>query len=357
MTINQNTISKLRQEAPFAEQNGALTAEQLNIIYKEKWFKLFVPQSYGGLELSLPDGLRIEEALAGIDGSLGWTVTLCSGATMFIGYLQQEIAQTVFADEKVCFGGSGRASGIAKANSNGYEVSGLWHYATGAPHNTIFTANCVIEKDGVPLHNEYGSFLIQAFFFTREEVTIHPSWNTMGLIATAGHSFEVKSLQVAFNRSFIIDSKHAALPHPIYHYPFLQFAEATIAVNTLGMVQHFLDECAIIFKQKEHNSSSGNHLIKVQQEATSTLNALRRQFYTVIEASWNAFVIHKTNDTTLMQDVSITSREVVTKARALVNELYPFCGMMAADKSSAINRIWRDIFTASQHSLLTFPAE
>jgi hypothetical protein len=80
-----------------------------------------VPKEYDGLEVSLPDGLKIEEALATIDGSLGWTVTLCSGATLFIGYMQKDVAATIFADKKVCFGGSGRASGVARKNSDGYE--------------------------------------------------------------------------------------------------------------------------------------------------------------------------------------------------------------------------------------------
>src|SRR4051794_23862509 len=248
--ISEDIKCKLSQQATIAEQTGTLTPEQLDIIYIAKWFKLFVPKEYNGLELPLPEGLRVEEALAAIDGSLGWTVTLCSGATMFIGYLAEDVSKAIFADEKVCFGGSGRASGIAKMNNEGYEVTGLWHYATGAPHNTIFTANCVIEKGGSALLNEDGNPLIQSFFFTRGEVTIQEDWNTMGLKATAGHSFEVKNLEVPASRTFIIDSRHATLLQPVYHYPFLQFAEATIAVNTLGMAQHFLEECLTIFKQK-----------------------------------------------------------------------------------------------------------
>jgi alkylation response protein AidB-like acyl-CoA dehydrogenase len=352
--ISPDIKNSLYHQTLTAEEKGTLTPAQLDIIYKQKWFKLFVPKEYNGLELSLPEGLRIEEALATIDGSLGWTVTLCSGATMFIGYLEQDIAKVIFADEKVCFGGSGRPSGNAKVNSKGYEVSGLWHYATGAPHNTIFTANCVIEKDGSPLQYEDGSPVIQSFFFTQEEVTIHEDWKTMGLIATAGHSFEVKDLLLPANRTFIIDSQHATLPHPVYHYPFLQFAEATIAVNTLGMAQHFLEECEAIFKRRNNNGNSTS-LIEKSEEAMKELDALRQQFYATVEGSWDAFVNHTKEELQTLQSVSSVCREMVRTARALINELYPFCGMIAADPSSTINRIWRDIFTGSQHSLLNLP--
>lgn len=356
MIIDPHTIHTLQLEAFTAEKIGTLTAEQLNIIYREKWFKLFVPKEYDGLELSLPDGLKIEEALATIDGSLGWTVTLCSGATLFIGYLQKDVTSTIFADKKVCFGGSGRASGIAKQNSEGYEVSGLWHYVTGAPHNTIFTVNCVIEKDGVILKSKDGSPLIQSFLFTPDEVVIYKNWNTMGLIATAGHSFEVKKVQVATNRRFLIGSNHATLSGAVYHYPFLQFAEATIAVNTLGMAQHFLNKCLIIFKRKTTISTSSFFSKEVEKSITA-LNTLRKQFYDTVETSWEAFVTDKKTDQQILSNVSIASRKMVSGARALVQQLYPFCGMMAADKSTTINRIWRDIFTASQHSLLNSPVE
>src|SRR5262245_30210039 len=36
-------------------------------------FRLFVPQSHGGLELDLASGLSIITALARVDGSVGWT--------------------------------------------------------------------------------------------------------------------------------------------------------------------------------------------------------------------------------------------------------------------------------------------
>jgi hypothetical protein len=117
------------------------------------------------------------------------------------------------------------------------------------------------------------------------------------------------------------------------------------------MAQHFLDECEVIFKRRNSNGSSTSPNEK-SEEAMKELNVLRQQFYTAVEASWDAFVNHTKVEPETLQAVSRVSRKMVKKARTLVNELYPFCGMIAADPSSAINRIWRDIYTGSQHSLL-----
>src|ERR1700749_72002 len=81
--INKELVERLRNYSAAAEQIKSLHPEQLSIIYQQGWFKLFVPEMYGGLALPLPEALQIEEALAWTDGSLGWTVTLCSGANWF----------------------------------------------------------------------------------------------------------------------------------------------------------------------------------------------------------------------------------------------------------------------------------
>src|SRR5258706_13704630 len=42
-------------------------------------YRMFVPQSYGGLELDLPAGVGIILGGGRIDGLVGWVVMICSG--------------------------------------------------------------------------------------------------------------------------------------------------------------------------------------------------------------------------------------------------------------------------------------
>src|SRR5450432_2645066 len=92
----------INQSSGEAERYGSLHPRQLALIYEQRWFSLFVPLSRGGLGLSLPEGLELEEGLAWADGSTGWTVTLCGGANWFIGFLQPAIAWELFSDQRVC---------------------------------------------------------------------------------------------------------------------------------------------------------------------------------------------------------------------------------------------------------------
>jgi indole-3-acetate monooxygenase len=349
--ISSSAIHTIRQHAAEAEQLGRLHRLQLAIIYEKKWFNLFVPATLGGLELTLPEALRIQEGLAWADGSTGWTVTLCSGANWFIGFLNPELTQKLFSDPKVCFAGSGKASGIAKLTGEGFEVSGFWRYATGASHATALTANCVLEKDGITLENDDGSPKIKSFLFFREETAILEDWNLIGMNATASHSFEVKKLFVARERCFEINDHRPVLANPIYQVPFLQFAEATLAVNSSGMAMHFLDLCEKLFTEKEAGRSYPSiDWVKNQ------LQEARQSFYQVVQHSWAEMASGVDISGELLMRVSSASRTLSRVGRELVDTLYPYCGLIAADPATEINRVWRDLHTASQHSLLNFDA-
>lgn len=356
LVLSKAQVAKLRNLCARAEEKGALTPAILKVIYREKWFKLFVPKALGGLELNLPEALQYEECLACIDGSLGWTVTLCAGANLFCGYIAKEKACTVFSKEKVCFGGSGAASGVAEKVKGGYMVTGYWKYATGAPHLTHFTANCIIEKEGKVVLKKDGTPLTRSFFFKRNEVTIFKDWNTMGLKATAGHSFSVQHVKVSDDRSFIIDEANTTIDSDIYKYPFLPLAEATIAVNTLGMTRHFLEEALHIVLQKQRGRSGYTGSTIAETAITGAQQEVRRlsdRFYKIIDLSWKELEQNHAVSKKTTGKIAVLSRQLVKECRQRVADIYPYCGLAATNNGTTINRVFRDIFTGSQHGLLT----
>ncbi len=80
-------------------------------------------------------------------------------------------------------------------------------------------------------------------------------------------------------------------------------------------------------------------------------------FYDAVQHSWNEYVLQKAAANELLTRVSKTSCTLAAVARQLVDELYPYCGLAAADPATEINRVWRNLHTASQHKLLNFPGD
>lgn len=329
-------LSKLEAEIVQSEQLGRLTDAQLDILHENGWFNLFVPKNLGGLGMSLPEAIRLEEKLAYTDGSLGWTVTLCAGAAWFVGFLQPEAIREIGWPHKknICFGGSGAVGGIAECLTDGYRVQGKWAYATGAAHNTVFTANCVIHKHGAPVLDHNGSPKVRSFYFLPHEVQLIHDWNTMGLKATNSDSFEIQEIVVPSHRAFIIAPEKVVLDDPIYRYPFLPFAEVTLAANYLGMFRKFFALCK--------HDVSWHH----QQ-----LDYLAQEFYNLVGHSWQVLNGSAALPADLLASISKTSKKLVRTGLEAVAAEFPATGIDGASLDSAINRVWRDIFTGSQHMM------
>lgn len=348
----------IRKYAAEAEQLGELHPKMLDLIYQNNWFNLYVPKEYGGLEQALPEILRLEEDLAKADGSLAWTVTLCSGAAWFAGFLDKGLAKEIFKDAKTCFAGSGAIGGTARKTSNGYIINGTWKYASGALHATILTANCTILDDsGNPVLDDEEKETVKSFILKRDEVEILSEWAYFGLVATGSHAFKVENVLVPYNRIFEINGE-LKVDIPLLNYPFLQMAETTLAVNYSGMALHFVELVEDYFYKRSGIKRYSKEQIAYFEKDFSTLkenfHSSRTQFFDIIDASWKAFSENGKCDSDILQLVSKKSRTLAHTARKTVDSLYPYCGLEAAKKASELNRVWRDIHTASQHSLLTF---
>lgn len=354
-TVQQNTI---RQHAAEAEKLGKLHPAVLELIYEEKWFQLFVPKAFGGPGKKLPEILRLEEELAALDGSLAWTVTLCSGASWFAGFVATDLVNEFFADPQVCLAGSGAVGGIAVETDGGYLINGDWKYASGALHATVFTANCYLKTaNGDDVLDEDNQPVIKSFLLKKEEVNVLPGWSYFGLVATGSHAFEVNELNVPANRSFKINA-NLHEDEVVFDYPFLQLAETTLAVNSAGLCQHFLALTEEMFYarsgQKRYTEKQLVYFNHLFVDSQREFELARLKFYENFDASWNALVKNGVIDQDLLNKVSSASRTLAHTARNVCSILFPYCGLAAAKTDTTINRVWRDLHTASQHSLLTF---
>lgn len=325
-------IQQLREQCFDAT---VFSSETLAWIEKENLWNLWVPKTYGGLEASLSEGLQKLKTLAHTDGSLGWTVTLCSGANYFIGNLDKEVANEVFLNsEAPILGGSGGVFGTAEKLEKGYKISGKWRYATGAPYLSHFTLNAKIMLNGKEVMEKDGTPEVRSFIIPKEKVQIVQDWNTMGLIATATHSFEVNTV---VDEKYCFQYNHLHLPHPIFKIPFSLFADMTLWVNYLGMLEHYLEEAQRVLP-KEALIDLANVVLTTNQEIFG--------FSEEIE-----IIIQQQKDFTneYIQKVHSRAADSVRDISRLIIEVYPKLGIKASRMNHPLNQIFREYFTATQH--------
>src|SRR5690606_38893238 len=202
--------------------------------------------------------------LAYLDGAFAWTVTLCSGANMFAGFIDPSLAKEVFSNPKVCLGGSGRANGKAIFDGEKYHLTGAWQYATGAPHLTHFTLNAFIHDREIQRVNEQGEPVVYSFFVPRKHVLIHYDWDTFGLECTASHSFSLENVAINKDYAFELTPSSRKVDNTLYILPFMTYAELTLLLNYLGMYKRFLDLVEKYFFDKSKNTDWAEKYSKIR---------------------------------------------------------------------------------------------
>lgn len=314
-----------------------VSSEIISHIHKQRLLQIWVPKMYGGLGLRLHEGLKILFDWSKTDGSLGWMLTLCSGANFFSRNLKPEIAEKLFSDPKTCFGGSGMIGGTAEKQNDGtFIISGLWHFATGAPHLSHFTLNAKLTENGKTLLDDSGAEIIRSFIILKDEAEIIPDWKSMGMKATGTYSFKVENVKVSENHSFIYDQFFTN--EAIDRIPFRIFADLTLLVNYLGMASHFAEE--------SDRTSPDLDLNPFHDFINDQMGKVN-EFADDIELALNDF---KTITAEKQSEIHSFASELVKNLSHQILEIYFQLGIRGTQTDSVIYQIFCDYFTATQHA-------
>ncbi|MYN01938.1 acyl-CoA dehydrogenase [Pseudoduganella sp. DS3] len=352
MDIDVHTI---RAGAAGAELAGFLLPTQQALIHECGWLKMLAPRAAGGAELPLPEAVRLEEAIAEADGSMGWVVTLCAGAGWFAGFLAPDAARAIIATPDVCLAGSGAPTGFADREGDGFRITGRWDIASGAPMATHFTLNAVLREGGVPLAGADGQPCVRAFVVPAAQVVVVPTWRSFGMRGTASHSYRIDAAWVPASHGFAIDPACTTAPGALYRFPFMLLAWVTLAANLSGMARHFLTLAGEIVAARRQPPASAQDALA---RAGMALEGSRERMYALLDQAWaQAASLPAAAGAGCAVDAALDARlreacqALVAAARRAVADIYPYCGLRAAQEDSDINRVWRDFHTASQHAL------
>jgi alkylation response protein AidB-like acyl-CoA dehydrogenase len=348
---------EIRAMAAQAEAERRLPDALLSSLMDAGLFAIYTPAEFGGLQLPLPDALRVVEEVSRHDGSTGWTVALGVGNTIFTAVLPDASAAQVLGNGSVLMAGAPAFGVRSVPVDGGYRLTGRWPYNSGAPNATWIGAPAPIFDGETPRLNEHGMPRMVFAFMPQTEVRIVDTWYVTGLRASGTQDLYVEELFVPAEMTGGFSMPAGPVPmreRALTNIPFFTLLGIAQAPPVcLGLARRALEEFRALAIAKEN--PFGPRLSEQVQahaglaRAQALVQSARSYWYENVQTIWDAATTGRQITLDERAALKLASLIAVENSVQATDLLYRLAGTSAIFQSSPIERCWRDVHTAAQH--------
>jgi alkylation response protein AidB-like acyl-CoA dehydrogenase len=341
------------------ETAGRIPSDVIAMLKSIGIFRMLVPRSHGGLELDLPSALDIIATVARIDGSLGWTVMIGSGAAIFAPLLPRETYDDIYrSGPDIATAGSTQPVGTAEATADGWRVNGRWPFASGCLHADFMIGICVVTKDGKPLSQsaaEIGAPATLGFILPASDWQIEDSWHVAGLKGTGSHHIAIQDAIVPATHTFDLVGGTPCQPGPLYDglQQVIPLFQSAVAV---GIAEAALDSIvahANTGRQQLRAAVPMRDSETFQGElgkAAADVRAARAFFESQAASHWRHALAGTLKTPALQAEVTQTAIWLTTTCIRAADACFALGGGGVIYDSSPLQRHLRDLHVAGQHA-------
>jgi alkylation response protein AidB-like acyl-CoA dehydrogenase len=344
--------------APRIEANRELLPDLVAALHEARLFRMLVPRSLGGEELSPVEYVQAIEEIAKADASTAWCIAQTSVCSTISSCLKPETAAEIFKKNPrgiLAWGPLGK-NARAVAEKGGFRVTGTWPFASGSRHATWLAAHSpVYEPDGQPRRDANGNPVEMTFVFPRECATISDVWHVIGLKGTGSDTYALNDLFVTEDRAITALARNPAERRErgaLYSFTVYQLFGSSFAAIALGIARSTLDAFVALAQAKTPTGYTSllrdNAVIQSQVGvAQSQLAAARVFFLHALEEIWQAA---QSGTTSIDHRVRLrmASAHASHQARQVVDTAYHAAGATAIFESNPFERRFRDAHAVSQ---------
>jgi alkylation response protein AidB-like acyl-CoA dehydrogenase len=364
MGVEQDLVERARRfTAEVAARGAEIEAgrripRDLSVALGEAGFyRMFLTQPHGGLEVSPRTAAEVYEALAQGDAACGWVVFIAATTTLALGRLNDTAVGEIMARPDSLATGVFAANGVATRVDGGFRVTGRWDWGSGSPNADWIGGGCVLVEDGQPLTNSAGLPRNHMLFFPADQVTSLDTWHVSGLCGTGSTAFEVKDV--------FVPERHAAgvlvktLPdRPLFRFPAFSPLAQGVGAVALGIARAALDEATRVAGEKRRGGSSAPlaerpHAQIEIARAEARLRSARAFFFETIDAAWAAAQDPGPVAAVHSRDMRLAVNHAVAESTAVVDAMYSLAGGTSVYAASPLQRQFRDIHVATQHFMVS----
>ncbi len=348
----------IAEHAAESERNSQLARPVVDAFHEAGLFRVMLPATMGGAELTMTELLQLTEEIARFDGATGWNFAIASGGPVIAAFTSRAAFENIFADPRALIAGSFSPMGnFTVACEGGFRFSGKSTYSSGSAQATWLTASAIEFVDGAPqLVN--GIPRIRAGIMPIGKARILDTWTVSGLRGTGSNDVE-------FNDVFVPTEYTFDFPNPVSTWqkgpaakiPLMVQLGGSLAAVSLGIARHAIGALKEIAASKvplgTMASLRDRPLAQLQLgEAEGTRRAARAYLYSNTDEIWHQGERGEPFDPDALVSARLASVTAAKLAARAVDLVYDAAGITSLNTTQPIERCWRDVHAVTQHVTL-----
>jgi indole-3-acetate monooxygenase len=332
------------------------------ILAREGLFRLLVPRSLGGAEVTPAELVDRLAGLARLDGSVAWCAMIGATTGVLAAYLPLAAAREIFADPSSIAGGVIHPRGKAVVEGEAYRVSGRWPFASGCQHCTWLLGGCLLydaPEAARPRLRANGAPEARMMLFPAHEAEIIDTWHVAGLRGTGSHDIAVKQLRVPRERSVWLTDPPCE-DGPLYRFPVYGLLALGIAGVALGIARGAIDDLTELARTKVATGArrvlAERPMAQVEvARAEALLSSARAHVHAAISDAWESA---RRGDPIPLNErarLRLAATDAVRASAEAVGRMYDAGGGSAIYDDSLLQRRFRDAHVVTQHVMVAPP--
>ncbi len=315
-------------------------------------FRMLVPRSMGGSEVSLPELADVIETIAMADASVAWCLGQASGVSRVSFYLPPETAREIFGrPDAIAAWGQGPTS-TAQRVPGGYRVNGTWSFASGVRHATWLGANNarLLNEAGEPELDAKGAPLRLILLVPAAEAELTDVWQVSGLRGTASDDYTMRDVFVPADREV---TSHAFEPGPLRLFGTTPIFSVAFSSVALGVARALLDAFIDLTVTKTPRGLTGvlreRPTVQTQvAQAEATLRAAKALQRQTVSQVWQKVSATDNFDLDSRASLRLSTTHAIQCAAQVADVAYYAAGATAIFTSNPFERRFRDIHAVTQ---------
>jgi len=348
---------ELRGRSDEIERTRRIPADLSAGFARAGFYRMCVPEVYGGLELPPADTMYTIETLAQADGSAAWVVFIGATSGSVLALLPPDSARAIFHKPEVMLGGVFAPRGKAVAETGGFRVNGRWQWGSGTQNADWVMGGCEVIRDGKPELLPNGTPRSRMMVAPASEIEFFDTWYVSGLCGTGSTDFAMNNLFVPDSRAVGL-GVDGPLERPLYAFPQFGLLAMGIAAVALGLARAAIDALVEIAGGKTPQGSARPLASRASAQsdvsrAEALLRSARAFYYEAIEQAWESACARGRIEADHRRDVRLATTHATRACAEAVDLMYDLGGGTSVYHRSPLQRIFRDVHVATQHMMVS----